>query len=542
MTNRQHMATPRAAALLLAVAAVPAPAAEPDARTQTLPEVQVVGTVPLPGIGIPLNQVPANVQSLSSEQLSRQSGENVPDFLNLNLGSVNINDTQGNPFQPDVNFRGFSASPVLGTPNGVSVFVDGVRTNESFGDTVNWDLIPRAAIAGITALPGSNPVFGLNTLGGALAITTKNGFQYPGTVVRVNAGSFSRQSYQFESGDHGTRADYFVTGSYYNDNGWGAHNPSRVNQWFGQTGYQGERTRLNASMTYGDTRLAGNQTLPLSMFGDPSQAYTYPDTTANRLGLLNLRAEHTLSATSQINAQTYYRSVRTRAVNSNINNNFDTTLPPAPGNEPASNVFNNTNDNRYGATLQYTGTGEIAGRKATLTTGVSYDRSSVEFQQFNQEAPVQPDRNTVSDLPSALQTNLRAITRTYGVYATDTIALNDQLHLTASGRYNYATIELKDQFGTALNGDHRFMRFNPALGLTWNPRPVLTVYGAYNEGMRIPTPVELSCADPTRRARYPTRSPPTRRCKRSSRRTWEAGARGRLSTIPRGAPRCSAPS
>ena len=111
----------------------------------TLPEVQVVDTVPLSGIGVPLNQVPANVQTVTHDQLSRQPASNLGEFLNLNVGSVNINDTQGNPFQPDVNFRGFTASPILGTPAGMSVFVDGVRVNEAFGDTVNWDLIPKSA-------------------------------------------------------------------------------------------------------------------------------------------------------------------------------------------------------------------------------------------------------------------------------------------------------------------------------------------------------------------------------------------------------------
>ena len=89
---------------------------------------------------------------------------------------------QGNPFQPDLNYRGYTASPLLGTPQGLSVYMDGVRLNQPFGDVVSWDLIPRQAIASMTLMPGSNPLFGLNTLGGALSIQTKDGRDAPGTI------------------------------------------------------------------------------------------------------------------------------------------------------------------------------------------------------------------------------------------------------------------------------------------------------------------------------------------------------------------------
>src|SRR6185437_16273833 len=115
---------------------------------------------------------------VTAKDLNQITALGPSDALNQLAGSVNLNDTQGNPFQPDVNFRGFTASPVLGTPQGISVFVDGVRVNEAFGDAVNWDLIPSAAIARLEVIPGSDPVFGLNTLGGALTVRTKRGFDF----------------------------------------------------------------------------------------------------------------------------------------------------------------------------------------------------------------------------------------------------------------------------------------------------------------------------------------------------------------------------
>jgi len=521
----------RVAGLRLVLAGLPGIAcgAETAGSRPTLPEVQVVDTVPLSGIGVSLNQVPANVQRITGDQLSRQPGSNLSDFLNQNVGSVNINDTQGNPFQPDVNFRGFSASPILGTPAGLSVFVDGVRINEAFGDTVNWDLIPKSAIAGMTLLPGSNPVFGLNTLGGALAINTKNGFQFPGTELRANGGSFGRQSYELETGGHGERADYFITGNVFDDKGWGQRNPSRVNQWFAQTGIQGDSTQLQASFTYADTRLAGNQTLPLSFFNDPSQAYTSPDITANRLAFLNLKGAHTLSANTQIAANAYYRSVTTNVFNSNINDHFNTGLSPGPGNQPAFNAINNIGETRRGGSLQLTTRGDLANRSNNLTAGFSHDRGDINFTQFNQEAPIAPDRDTTSAANPVLQTRLRAATRQYGLYVTDTYALNAKTHLTVSGRYNRAELELQDELGTALNGNHRFQRFNPALGLTYNPVNALTTYVSYNEGMRIPTPVELTCADRNAPCSLPNAFSADPPLNAVVSKTWEVGARGRWS-------------
>ena len=99
-----------------------------------------------------------------------------------------------------MNYHGFTASPLLGTPEGLSVYVDGVRVTESFGDTVNWDLIPESAISTVSLISGSNPVFGLNTLGGALSVQTKSGHDNPGTQFEASGGSFDRRSFQGETG------------------------------------------------------------------------------------------------------------------------------------------------------------------------------------------------------------------------------------------------------------------------------------------------------------------------------------------------------
>ena len=154
--------------------------------------VTVIETAPLPGVGLPLEKIPAPVQTATDRDIELSGAlDPLSDFLNRRLNGVHVNEMQGNPFQPDINYRGYNASPLLGTPQGLSVFMDGVRLNQPFGDVVSWDLIPRLAISSSTLMPGSNPLFGLNTLGGALSIQTKDGLITQGTTVQAIYGSRS---------------------------------------------------------------------------------------------------------------------------------------------------------------------------------------------------------------------------------------------------------------------------------------------------------------------------------------------------------------
>ena len=197
---------------------------------------------PLPGLGVPANQVPGNVQTLRAADLDASHALDLSSFMGRRLGSVHLNEVQNNPFQPDVNYRGYTASPLLGTQQGLSVYLDGVRMNQPFGDVVSWDLIPKAAIASVSLMPGSNPLFGLNTLGGALAVQTKDGRSHPGSSVQVLAGENGRVAAEFESG--GSQAGglhWFVTGQKFKEDGWRVDSPSDVAQLFAKLGMKQRR-------------------------------------------------------------------------------------------------------------------------------------------------------------------------------------------------------------------------------------------------------------------------------------------------------------
>jgi outer membrane receptor protein involved in Fe transport len=515
------------AAGLVAALASTTGRAENPAEVLELPQVRIVGTTPLPGSGIEARRFPANVQIHTSRDLERQ-GAGLADFLERNAGGISLNAAQGNPHQPDLSLRGFSASPLLGTPQGVSVFLDGVRINEPFGDSVNWDLIPQSAISSVQLIPGSMPAFGLNTLGGAVAIYTKSGAsEYPlrpGASATLRLGSFGRRTLTLEGGGRNGAWDGFATANASDERGWARHNASRIRQLFAKVGWQDDDTDVDLTLNAADNRLDGTQALPAS-FADPREPYTWPDTSVNRLAFVAVKASRALTPTWLVSGNAYLRSYRNRNLSSNVDEDFGPGHPSEAINDAAS-----IDQLGRGAGLQLTGSAPWAGRANTLVLGVAVDAGAARFRRSAQAARFTADRGTIGLGPFAAETDSDSTTRYLGAYVSDALALDERWTVTLAGRYNRADIAIRDRSGAApeLDGRHRYTRFNPAAGLSWSPDPGLTAYAGYNEGLRAPTAIELTCADPTAPCKLPNNflaDPPLHAVVS---RTVELGARGRL--------------
>ena len=529
---RPHCTLPRRLAISISlwsvIACVHAPFAAADNPAEILETsaVHVIGTTPLPGLGTPISDVPANVQVYSSRDM-RQQQTNPGEYLEENSTGITINSTQGNPFQSDVNYRGFTASPVLGTPQGLSVFQDGVRINEPFGDVVNWDLIPQSAISSIQLIPGSNPAFGLNTLGGALALYTKSGSYYPGGAIEIYAGSFGRKGVEFEYGGKKDKLDYFFTVNHVDDHGWAEHNPSTIQQFFGKVGWQDEKTDFDVSLTLADNTLQGTQTLPLSFFDNIRQAYTFPDRNNNKLAFLTAKGSRFLTEDVFFGGTFYYRKYKNENLSSNVNNDFDPVANPVE----ATNDRSVIGQDSYGLGLQLTLLDDLAQRENRFSVGASGDFGKARFSQDSQQAAFTADRATLGTSDFVQVTDAQTRNQYYGLFFTDTLNLSKEWTLTAAGRYNRATVKIEDLTGAAplLNGEHTFSRFNPAVGVNFKPSERLTAYAAYNEGMRAPTPIELACADPAAPCKLPNNFLADPQLKKVVSRTAETGLRGKLS-------------
>ncbi|HXM81892.1 MAG TPA: TonB-dependent receptor [Burkholderiales bacterium] len=463
------------------------------------PVVEVIGIRPVPGLGTPLREIPAVVQSATARELGERDANDVADHLARHFAGINLNDAQGNPFQQTLQYRGFTASPLLGLPQGLSVFVDGVRVNEAFGDMVNWDLIPSNAIATAHLISGSNPVFGLNTLGGVLSIQTKSGFAFPGTAARLSAGSFGRRAAQAETGGHGEHADYFAAVNLHDEAGWREHSPSALRQGFFKAGWQDARTDLDVSLALADNSMQGTQALPLSMLGEPRKAYTWPDRTDNELAFLTARASRFIQNDALVSASVYLRTLHQNTVASNINDEFDPAVAAGPGNTPGFNDRGALAQRSAGAALQLVMSQELGESVHELTFGASLDGAAATYSQDRQEAAFSADRGTVGLSAFVPRVQAGAHNDYRGLYFIDQFAPLQNWTLTLAGRYNVARVVLRDRSGLrpALDGDHSFRRFNPALGVNWNPRPALTWFASLTQGMRVPAPAELTCADAT---------------------------------------------
>ncbi len=489
------------AGVLLVLAAAAAGAQSPG-QPMELPAVIVIGTTPLPGIGTPIEQVPANVQVIPERDLRDQPGPSVADHLGDARAGFAASRPGGNPFQPDVSFRGFSASALFGAPQSLSVFLDGVRVNEAFGDVVNWDLIPRIAVSAINVIPGSNPAFGLNTLGGALAIETKNGLRFPGTALRGYGGSFGRLGAEVETGGARDGRHYYLAGNRFSERGWREFSASRVDQVFARLGTGAPSGRVELSVLGADTSLEGTQALPGSMLAAPRQPYTWPDRTENRLAFANLSATRFAAADTLISGNVFVRDLSSRNVNSNVND----ACAAGPCSFNAINDAARIDELRVGFALQVTLDAPTAGRESQLTAGVSFESARSGFEGSAQEANFSPQREAVGSSAFVSETAVRTRQQVARLYLLDTLALAQDLYATLSASYNVTQVQIADRTGTqpALDGRHRFSRLLPAAGLAYAPRSGESYYANASWGMRAPTAIELTCADANAPCRLPS--------------------------------------
>lgn len=490
--------------------------------------VHIVGTTPLAGVGVPAEQVPAAVQSVSGERIAAGGALHLGEFMARELPGVTINETQGNPLQPDLNYRGFTASPLLGTPQGLSVFVDGVRVNEPFGDTVNWDLLPRSAIAGIDLVPGSNPTFGLNTLGGSLAVRTKSGDTHPGTRVEATGGSFGRRKAVFEHGGSDAQGlAWYLAAETFRDDGWRDFSPSRAGQLFGKLSTRSDVVDLDLTLTRAVTRLTGNGLLPQSMErAERDSIFTHPDRTHNEMNQLALSGRWWLGDADSLTTTVYHRRTLTRTLNGDANDDFE------------DGPFDGVSDEESGA-LNRTRTKQAASGVAAqwnldrgshrMALGAAYDSATSRFLQSSQLGRINASRGVTPEDDEEPENEVVGRTRTVSLYFTDSIALTPALTLTAAARYNASRVKMRDQLDFVapnLDGDHRFSKLNPALGLTWQAAPALNLYAGASQGTRVPTPIELGCADPVNPCTLPNAMAADPPLKQVVARTLEAGARG----------------
>jgi iron complex outermembrane receptor protein len=554
-----------AAVLSLAGSAVAQTATDtaPPSET-TLPTVNVIATTPLPGSGIDPDKVPANIQGLDSNDLSREGTPSLINAFTDKAGSVNINSTLVDPFQPDILYRGFEASPVLGTPQGIAVYQNGVRVNEAFGDTVNWDLIPDFAIDRLDMV-SANSVYGLNALGGAAVVTMKNGFTYQGFESELAGGSFGQRSFEFQYGKQVGNVAAYIGSRWFDEDSWRQFSTDRLRQLYADIAARSDRVTLDISLTGADNSLNGAGTTPVQTLAvDRTLDFTTPQNNTNRLAFLAINGSYQATDDLSFQANTYLREFHQTVINGNTTDYTACTdgsgllcqsdglthlVSTSGGSIPdlsnggtipiGENDREDIHTTTIGGALQATYTGDVFGHENHFVVGGSIDHSIVNFGSsaevgvINTALQVLPSGFTVATPENsgftATPVSLGATNTYYGAFLTDTFNVTPALAVTASGRFNLADIALNDRLGPNLTGTAQYVRFNPAIGATYKFFDGLTAYAGYSEGNRAPTPSEIGCSNPAQPCLLPSSlsaDPPN--LKQVVSHTYEAGLRGKF--------------
>ncbi len=487
----------------------------------SLPRIIVVNSTPLLGSDVPLDEVPVATQVLGADEINRTG---IPSFTGAileNVPSATINDTEGNVFQPDILFRGFIASPVAGTPQGLAVYVDGARFNDAFGDTVNWDLIPPSAIDSI-ALEASNPVFGLNALGGSVNIRMKTGFSTQTDSVTAYGGSYGRTAGILEYGRQEGDFAVYVVADATHDDGFRQTSTSDLYRLYGDLGWRSSAAEVHLGIVGARDALGNPGATPIqALNADISNIFTAPNEVDNKYFLSNLHGEYRFTDTTSLQGLVYYQRVSQYVPNgiteevapcaALLCNDDGTVVTGVNGQQVTDFLHGATysglsvqqlDSHAYGASVQVTESAPLAEHANHLTAGASYDGSDSIFAGVQLIGGFDPytrefvGPGVIQDQPSegVNPVRVQSLTDFYGLFATDVLRLATNLDLNIGARFNDARISLQDELGGPVNGNHDYERLNPSAGLTYRIAPWLQIHGSYAETNRAPTPQELSCA------------------------------------------------
>ena len=467
---------------------------------------------------------------MNSQDIQTFNDTTLSETLARQAPGVTVGNVSGNDFQPDLMYRGFDATAVSGTPIGLAVYQNGVRINEAFGDTVNWELIPENAIDK-TAIIAGNPIFGLNALGGAVTITMKNGFTWQGFEGDIRAGSFNRAQEEVQYGKQIGNYSVYVAATQINDGGWRVDGNTQITNFYGDVGYKANGFESHLQLTAGDSQLGAAAYTPIQELQNSwNSIYTVPQSTENKLAMVNWTASYNYSSTLSFQGNAYFRAFNQAHVDGNSTDVFGCPPFSCLGDD-ATDIVHDTHGNAIpdlsnggttdlgeidrnwtqsrslGFTGQAVETAQLFGHDNTLTVGASLDYGWTRFTGNSQLGVVPAFVNNslpviglpfIIDEPDSFLNPILAHTNnTYtGIYALDTYSVTDRLTVTAGGRFNYAGISIDGQNNALLNGFSNFFHVNPTVGFTYKITPDINLYAGYAMTNRAPTPLELGCADP----------------------------------------------
>jgi hypothetical protein len=330
------------------------------------------------------SQIPATTYVLDSDDISFAGVPALTDAITREIPSTRVSNVQGNDFEPDIIYRGFIASPVAGTPQGLAVYVNGARFNDPFGDTVNWDLIPANAIRSVT-VESSNPLFGLNALGGSVNVQLKNGFNFQGGDSSTFAGSYGRLGSNLEYGKQIGNFAIYGSGEYIYDSGFQPTGSAQIERAYMDLGWRGPGAEAHLDIMGANNWIGNPGASPVQALNQNlGNLFTAPNTVHNQYFALNLHGSYAIDPKLSVQGVAYYQNLDQLIPNgttvdvapcndgSGLLCNGDGAYVTGPGGALVPDFANggpysglstqSLNAHAYGGSLQMTDTNELAGR------------------------------------------------------------------------------------------------------------------------------------------------------------------------------------
>ena len=505
-------------------------------QEEAVEPIEVIGTSPLHGIGISEDRFPSYVESESYKEMESQRTLNLTDYMGIKLPGVYLSTDRSNAFQNNIIYRGFTSSWLIGQPQGLSIYLDGVRMNEPFSDVMNWDIIPDRAVESMNLFSGSNPIFGLNSLGGALSIQTKDAFSFPKKEMGTSVGSFDTRSVWVEGGYRlYNRVGVYVMGDTVRGKGWRDFSYTDINRGFLKLSYLLDSGILDLSFLSVDNEIHSTDVLLEKLLSlDRKMAFTAKDIYKNDSYMVNHRGNYQLGGHITLDWNAYYRNSRSRFASGDMTDldvdggllveNDGTPVVDKRGQyihvaqDQIPGVINRTSvaQEVYGGAFQASLKKRLGKAKNRLSVGVDLYRANIDYLFDIEFGVFKPDREVAGtgrflghpdgSPEDVYYRDVKGENTVYGVYLVNVLTPFKPLDLFLGARYNYAQLKLEDRTGflSGINGTNIYKRLNPMIGLSFEFYPNYHFYASYFESSRIPTPIEITCSDPTEECRLPS--------------------------------------
>ena len=506
-------------------------------------------------------------ETLDKALIDKSRPQALSDLLARYAPGVSVADMQGSLLSMDVHYHGFTASPVLGTAQGLSVWMDGVRLNQPFGDGVNWDLIPTGAIGSIALVSGAAPQFGRNALGGAIQVTLRDGRSDPGVVGDLSAGSFGQRKAALQAGgllENGL--DWFAYGDAMRETGWRQDSAAQVWHGYGRLGWQSGESKLGLALHSAQSRFNGNGLQEFRLLDrDRTSVYTRPDRNRNQGWMASLNGQTPLGQLGHIRGNLFWRRAINRTYGADVNegalgenvyqpNAAERVALAAAGytgfplsgetaantpfpkwrcianillndepNEKCNGLVNlsHTAQEEWGGTLEWTYS-PPSGLLRQMTLGASAQSNLAQFTQSSQFGYLLPDRSVAlvegagafadgtqsSENAFDARVDLHSRTKVLGLYALANLRLAQRLTLDLAARWDYSKVRNRDRItpggGTgSLDSNPSYASLNPAATLAWAMGEGATLTLGWSQASRAPSAIELGCSDPASPCRLP---------------------------------------